>query len=604
MSTNTSPQIRELPPETVRKIAAGEVVERPASVVKELVENSLDAAASAVTIAVEAGGIDRIRVTDDGVGIPPEQLVTAVQAHTTSKLDTSDDLSQAIDSFGFRGEALHTIGAVARMTVTSRPAGADHAMRLTVDAGAVEGPTRVGAPVGTTVEVVGLFDPTPARRKFLKRPSTEFDHINRIVSRYALTNPSVAVRLVHDDRELFATEGRGALEQSILAVYGSTVADGMIPIDVTADAASLHIGGRISDPEVTRANRSYMAIFVNGRSIDDAALRSAVLDGYGRRLASDRYPFTVLELTIDPALVDVNVHPRKMEVRFDDETGVQQAVTAAVEATLRDAGGPRAGAPRGVSAPTPVEPTPERVRPQRPRRQRRRGTTTGHDTTRAQQDLAGAPATIASAYSTLPDLEVLGQLDDTYIVCAAPDGLVLIDQHAADERVHYERLQRSFDGAITTQRLAVPLDIPVTPREGALFEGFVDALGALGFEAETVETETVRVTAVPSIVDTSAGIDALRAVLLAFVEEGVDGGARVLEELTDELLADMACYPAITGNRSLTEGSIGRLLSQLDACADPTACPHGRPTMIAVELAEIDDRFERDYPGHGPRRRE
>ena len=603
MSTNTPPPIRELPPETVRKIAAGEVVERPASVVKELVENSLDAAASAVTVAVEAGGIDRIRVTDDGVGIPADQLVTAVQAHTTSKLDTSDELSRAIDSFGFRGEALHTIGAVARMTVTSRPADAEHAMQLTVEAGAVEGPTRVGAPVGTTGEVVGLFDPTPARRKFLKRPSTEFDHINRIVSRYALTNPSVSVRLVHDDRELFATEGRGSLEQSILAVYGSTVAEGMLPIDETAEAASLHIGGCISDPEVTRANRSYMAIFVNGRSIDDAALRSAVLDGYGRRLASDRYPFTVLELTLDPALIDVNVHPRKMEVRFDEEARVQQAVTAAVEATLRDAGGPRAGAPRGVSAPTPVDPTPERVRPERPRRQRRTPTG-GRDDARAQQDLAGAPATVASAYSTLPELEVLGQLDDTYIVCSAPEGLVLIDQHAADERVHYERLQRSFDGAITTQRLAVPLDIPVTPREGALFEGFVEALGTLGFEAETVETETVRVTAVPSIVDTSTGIDALRAVLLAFVEEGVDGGARVLEGLTDELLADMACYPAITGNRSLTEGSIGRLLSQLDACADPTACPHGRPTMIAVELAEIDDRFERDYPGHGPRRRE
>jgi DNA mismatch repair protein MutL len=603
VSTNTPPPIRELPPETVRKIAAGEVVERPASVVKELVENSLDAAASAVTVAVEAGGIDRIRVTDDGVGIPADQLVTAVQAHTTSKLDTSDELSRAIDSFGFRGEALHTIGAVARMTVTSRPADAEHAMQLTVEAGAVEGPTRVGAPVGTTVEVVGLFDPTPARRKFLKRPSTEFDHINRIVSRYALTNPSVSVRLVHDDRELFATEGRGSLEQSILAVYGSTVAEGMLPIDETAEAASLHIGGCISDPEVTRANRSYMAIFVNGRSIDDAALRSAVLDGYGRRLASDRYPFTVLELTLDPALIDVNVHPRKMEVRFDEEARVQQAVTAAVEATLRDAGGPRAGAPRGVSAPTPVDPTPERVRPERPRRQRRTPTG-GRDDARAQQDLAGAPATVASAYSTLPELEVLGQLDDTYIVCSAPEGLVLIDQHAADERVHYERLQRSFDGAITTQRLAVPLDIPVTPREGALFEGFVDALGALGFEAETVEAETVRVTAVPSIVDTSTGVDALRTVLLAFVEEGVDGGRRVLEELTDELLADMACYPAITGNRSLTEGSIGRLLGQLDACEDPTACPHGRPTMIAFELGEIDDRFERDYPGHGPRRRE
>ena len=604
MSSNTPTQIRQLPPETVRKIAAGEVVERPASVVKELVENSLDAAASTITVAVEAGGIDRIRVTDDGVGIPADQLVTAVQAHTTSKLTESEELSRAIDSFGFRGEALHTIGAVAQMTVTARPADADHAMQITVDADAVEGPTRVGAPVGTTVEVVGLFDATPARRKFLKQPSTEFDHINRIVSRYALTNPSVAVRLVHDDRELFATEGRGSLDQSILAVYGSTVAQGMLPVDEAAEAASLHIGGRISDPEVTRANRSYMAIFVNGRSIDDAGLRSAVLDGYGRRLASDRYPFTVLELTIDPTLVDVNVHPRKMEVRFDDETAVQQAVTAAVEATLRDAGGPRSGAPRGVSAPTPVEPRPDRVRPQREQRTHRQASRTTSSGPRAQQDLAGAPATVASSYTTLPELEVLGQLDDTYIVCAAPDGLVLIDQHAADERVHYERLQRSFSGSVTTQELAVPIDIAVTPREGALFEGFVDALGTLGFRAEAVDPETIRVTAVPSIVDTSTGMDALRTVLLAFVEEGVDGGMRVLEELTDELLADMACYPAITGNRSLTEGSIGRLLGQLDACEDPTACPHGRPTMIAFELGEIDDRFERDYPGHGPRRRE
>jgi len=350
-------RIERLDDESVRRIAAGEVVERPASAVKELVENSLDAGAARVAVQVDGDGTDLLRVRDDGAGMTADELRVAVEEHTTSKIGSADDLD-GLATLGFRGEALYTVGAVSRLELRSRPPGADQGHRIVVDNGVVGEVEPAACPPGTVVDVRDLFGETPARRKFLGKPSTEFDHVNRVVSQYALANPDVAVSLSHDERETFATDGRGEIRAAVLAVYGREVAASMVDVDADpAEAAVDRVRGLVSHPETTRASRDYLATFVNGRYVP--ALRKAVVEGYGGQLAADRYPFAVLFVEVSPSAVDANVHPRKTEVRFDDPSVVQSTVTRAVEEALVDHGLIRSGAPRGRSQPSETEIAPE-----------------------------------------------------------------------------------------------------------------------------------------------------------------------------------------------------------------------------------------------------
>jgi DNA mismatch repair protein MutL len=670
--------ITRLDDDTVRKIAAGEVVERPASAVKELIENSLDADATRIDVGVEAGGTDRIRVADDGEGMTAEEVERAVEEHTTSKIDDVDDLEAGVATLGFRGEALHAISAVSKTTITTRSRGGDRGTELTVDHGEVTSIDPAGRPEGTTVDVTDLFRETPARRKFLKTESTEFDHINRIVSRYALANPKVAVSLVHDGRETFATTGQGDLESAILSVYGREVAESMIPVDHEPpdDAPVDRIRGFVSHPETTRSTRAYVSTFVNDRYVSASLLRRAIVDAYGGQLAADRYPFGVVFVDLPADAVDVNVHPRKTEVRWIESDAVERQVRTAVEAALREEGILRSSAPRGRSAPDQAtiepsstsadtdesttgsaadtaEPTtgtaadapdpatgtsrsstdghPDRSTPSSspssssspsppmdsssedttPRpgsssisestpsstphsRPLRSPVTTEPDT---QTTLSGDDAHTSTEFDNFPDLRVLGQLHDTYIVAEAADGLILIDQHAADERINYERLTKRFEGETTTQALAEPVKLELTAGEAALFDGYEDALARLGFHASRVDDRTVNVTTVPALVAESAGPSVIRDVLADLVT-GEEAAERTVEAVADDLLSDMACYPSITGNTSLTDGSVVDLLSTLDDCENPWACPHGRPVVTQVDSDEIGDRFERDYPGH------
>ncbi|MEA1931448.1 MAG: DNA mismatch repair endonuclease MutL [Euryarchaeota archaeon] len=727
-------EIRPLDESTVQRIAAGEVVERPASVVKELIENSLDAGASRIDVAVDRGGKNGIRVSDDGRGIPESELPRAVAEHATSKISGIDDLETGVGSLGFRGEALSTIGAVSRLTIRSRPQGGTAGAELTVDGGTVGDPQPAGCPEGTTVEVQDLFFNTPARKKFLKRDSTEFDHINTVVSQYALANPEVAVSLTHNERELFATEGSGSLRSAVLAVYGREVAESMLEIEYSTeeDAPVDSISGLVSHPETTRSTRAYLATFVNSRYVTAASLRGAVVDGYGGQLAPDRYPFAVLFVDVPPESVDVNVHPRKTEVRFDDEGGVTDLISEAVERTLVDGGLIRSGAPRGRSAPAETEIAPEgsdgadsetpsdeigepadslpsrsasaAEEPPRetvdaeepapepnsatesseesvtaepvdpsdedswtvdglggdsPKDTRQQTTSTAQaetnggpkvsaqtagetnsesasetsqpspatndpkpeyteSTTAAdqstdrqysfgepttQQTLTGGETTDGRQYDHLPDLRLLGQLYDTYLLAETDDGLILIDQHAADERVNYERLQETVADSPSTQALAEPVSLELTAREAALFDDHSESLAEVGFRAERRGTREIEVHAVPAAFSTTLDPELLRDALLEFVD-AADGGEATVEAAVDELLADLACYPSITGNTSLTDGSAVDLLSALDDCENPYACPHGRPVIIEISREEIDDRFERDYPGHSGRREE
>jgi DNA mismatch repair protein MutL len=563
----------------------------------------------------------------------------------------------------------------------------------------------VGCPEGTTVEVDDLFYNVPARRKYLKQDATEFTHVNRVATGYALSNPDLSLALSHDGREVFSTTGQGSLEATILSVYGRDVAEAMLPVGVRADSGDGadegpiegdgpldELSGVISHPETTRASPEYCTVFVNGRYVSATAVRDAIVAAYGDQLTPDRYPFAVLFLSLPANQIDVNVHPRKREVRFADEAGVRDQVRTAVESALMREGVVRSGAPRGRSAPDQTEVEPEHMGTEgadeeasasgarsadadesrsqptdsadatetsrsdstadEPRADERssdgganaaddratetvdpgtatadqaakpatdeespeeRSTAESDDRRRApagterkftdageQTTLAGDRVADEGAFDRLPRLRVLGQLHDTYIACESPDGLVLIDQHAADERVNYERLRERTAGETTVQELADPVEIELTAAEAELFGTFADALAELGFEASRAGDRAVEVRAVPAVLDGAADPDRLRDALSGFVGEGEPRES--IERDADALLADLACYPSITGNTSLAEGSVIELLRALDDCENPYACPHGRPVVIEVGKGELDDRFERDYPGHAGRR--
>ncbi|WP_254525049.1 DNA mismatch repair endonuclease MutL [Natrinema caseinilyticum] len=736
--------IHQLDDETVARIAAGEVVERPASAVKELVENSLDADASSVDVTVDAGGTERIRVADDGRGMFAADVRAAVREHTTSKIDGLEDLESGVATLGFRGEALHTIGSVSRMTVRSRPRGAAGAgTELVYEGGDVVSVEPTGCPDGTIVELEDLFYNTPARRKFLKTTATEFAHVNRVVTRYALANPEVAVSLTHDGREVFATTGQGDLQAAVLAVYGREVASAMIPLEADGDALPPGpldtVSGLVSHPETNRSSREYLATYVNGRAVTADAVREGIMGAYGTQLGGDRYPFVTLFLEVPGDAVDVNVHPRKREVRFDDDDAVRRQVDAAVESALLEHGLLRSRAPRGRSAPgeTRIEPGGERRaasgtehdgesgtassgggstleggpdtdaaagestasesasaaestsrrRPQTSNSSApseagpsgssapseagpsgsstpseadpsnaasasgRRGetatdpaesggepadvaenlagtsgrkresrtdrdssdrTASGGDRTSSldsdrkfeaaveQRTLTGEAATgDETDFDSLPPLRVLGQLHETYLVCESSDGLVLIDQHAADERVNYERLRDAFATDPSAQALASPVELELTAAEAEAFDHYREALSRLGFYADRIDDRTVAVTTVPAVFAETLEPSRLRDVLASFIAGDRETGAETVDALADEFLGDLACYPSITGNTSLTEGSVVDLLAALDDCENPYSCPHGRPVIVQFDEAEIEDRFERDYPGHG-----
>ena len=681
----TPGDIRQLDERTVERIAAGEVVERPASVVKELVENAIDADASRVTVSVEDGGREGIRVTDDGVGMDRESVRRAVQQHTTSKIRDIDDLEGGVGTLGFRGEALHAIGAVSRLTITTRPRGGGTGTELVVEGGEVTSVEPAGCPEGTSIEIGDLFYNVPARRKYLKQAATEFAHVNTIVTSYALANPDVAVTLEHDGRETFATTGQGDLRETVMSVYGREVAESMIDVADTdlPDGPLSGVTGLVSHPETTRAGREYLSTYVNGRYVRAKTAHDAVVDAYGTQIAPDRYPFAVLFLDVPAGDVDVNVHPRKMEVRFVDDEGVHEQVRTAVEDALLEEGLLRSTAPRGRSQPEQTEITPERsadgsedasTATQSPDAESAGGgagpagepgsgeRTTTPDTTASERTTESSsgesansdtttppsdrgseplpsdeavdgrsPATDEQATSgptssadperkfagghdqthlgdapetthdTLPSMRILGQLHDTYVVAETDDGLVLVDQHAADERVNYERLKRDFSGETTTQALAEPVELELTAREAAVFDERSDALASLGFHTARTGERSVEVRTLPGVIADAAGPDIVRDVLSGFVG-GENEAAATVEAAADELLGDLACYPSVTGNTSLTEGSVRELLGALDDCENPYACPHGRPTVIEVDFDELEDRFERDYPGHAGRR--
>ena len=583
--------IRQLPPELSAQIAAGEVVERPASVVKELVENSIDAGASRITIETRGGGIEEIRVTDDGAGIPADEVLLAFQRHATSKLD-SPEILDAIPTLGFRGEALPSIAAAARVAVTTRPPENVVGACVEFSWGSLAKESPQGCPSGTTVQVSDLFGNLPARRRFLRSPAAESGRIHDLVSRYALAYPHISFQLKVGDRMALSTPGDGRLSNTVLAVYGTDVAGNLQEIHEEDPETGYVVGGMIGNPSIHRANRTYMTFFVNRRWIQSRMLTFALEEAYQGLLPEKRYPIAALNLSMPYEDVDVNSHPAKREVRFRQDGKAYSALQRAVRSALvayspvrvfqaGSIGGQRIDhapgffrSPFDMRAPAPVPAG--------------SGGQEGGGPAHRPVEGAGPPGAALTPQQTLPALRVVGQVKLTYIVAESPDGMYLVDQHAAHERVLFDRIvhQANLRGP-QSQPLLAPAQVELSPSQVATLAEQSSYLTEYGFEIEDFGGNSCLVRAVPSILATQ---DPARSLIDILDQAGVDS---LLKDQENVLAASLACHSAIRAGQSMTEPEMRALLEQLEETDNPHTCPHGRPTLIHFSSYHMEREFGR-----------
>ncbi|MBU9608691.1 DNA mismatch repair endonuclease MutL [Burkholderia multivorans] len=642
--------IQPLPDQLISQIAAGEVVERPASVVKELLENAMDAGATTLRIVLEEGGVKRISITDDGCGIPPSELPLALMRHATSKIRSLEEL-EAVATLGFRGEALASIASVAEMFITSRTADAAHATRIDAQTGVLS--PAAGA-VGTTIEVRELYFNTPARRKFLKSEQTEFGHCVEMIRRAALARPDVAISVLHNGK---AVEHWNATEpaQRVAKILGDGFATAHLPLDERAGPLAVY--GCAGLPTASRGRADQQYFFVNGRFVRDKLLTHAVRAAYEDVLHGDRYPSYVLFLDLPPEAVDVNVHPSKIEVRFRDSRSIHQFVFHAVQRALaRHAGASPETTAGGHAAhlePAPRSPasflsTPLGQSPNQPAstggsgfsspsssapgstwlRQGRmtQGTlpvaqplalydalfgrkdtsaatpdATPDATTATARDAADDSAAPLAGFAAMPSAApmhdeqplgfALGQIHGIYVLAQNAHGLVIVDMHAAHERILYEQFKNALaDRTVAVQSLLLPVSMTATPVEIGTVEEERDTLEALGFDLAVLSPTSLAIRAVPALLK-DADLQALARAVLADLH--AFGGSRVLTERQHELLGTLACHHAVRANRRLTLDEMNALLRQMEATERADQCNHGRPTWYQLTLSDLDRLFMR-----------
>ncbi|HEX5639170.1 MAG TPA: DNA mismatch repair endonuclease MutL [Burkholderiaceae bacterium] len=586
MTTATRRTIRPLPDILVSQIAAGEVIERPASVVKELVENSLDAGASDIEVRLDGGGIRRIAVADNGGGIPRDELALALTRHATSKIASLEDL-EAVESLGFRGEALASIAAVAEVTVTSRVAGADTAFSVRGDSPDI---SPAAGLVGTRIEVIDLFHKTPARRKFLKAEATEFGHCVAQVMRLAAAHPAVAFTVTHNGKTVLSLPSESP-RQRACRLLPEEFAQAQREVD--ASAAGLRISGWVGLPTASRARADAQYFYVNGRYVRDKVLTHAVRAAYADVLHGASQPMYCLSLEIDPRRVDVNVHPTKIEVRFRESSSVHQLVLHAVQ---------RALAASTQVAPSPADTMVERIEeilaaPPRPHQQAGLGvaqSVSDYLAMVAQRPAPLAPAPPpgeASAPGAMPLGFALAQLAGIYILAQNAQGLVIVDMHAAHERIVYEKLKRQLDQhAIPQQRLLIPQVFSAAPADMGTAEEEAASLAELGLDLSIASPTQLALRAVPALLADADGAQLARDVLRDLREFG---GSRVLTEHRNELLATLACHGAVRANRRLTIDEMNALLREMEATERADQCNHGRPTWVQLTVNDLDRLFLR-----------
>ena len=621
-------EIRLLDDSLANRIAAGEVVERPASVVKELVENALDAGANRIHIEIHEGGIRSIRVSDNGKGMDREDVLLAFERHATSKIRRERDLF-SIRSLGFRGEALPSIASVSKLSLTTaRSEGIG--TRLVLEGGKLLSTENAARSPGTEVCVEELFFNTPARLKYLKTVNTEVSHVADHVGRQALAHPTISFALTHNGKELFRTPGDGKLLHVAHVLYGKQVARKMLPI--VAEDMDFSVEGLAAKPEVTRSNRSYISIMINGRYIRNLPLSQAVLRGYDTLLPIGRYPIVVLSLSMDPKLVDVNVHPAKLEVRLSKEKELCRLVEGGLQALFREhvlipqAASPRkeyqrgshpvqqqlqwsdevshrgkkeetwqvrekeatlGSEPRWLSSPAPLSPlAPSTSEPV---------DSSGEGASAEKVEEKTSPVQETEVEKStpggeLPDLTPLTQIHGTYIIAQAEDGFFLMDQHAAHERIYYERFYRRMqEGDGRLQSLLMPLTVECTPAETQIIRQWIPHLMELGIEMEPFGNTSFLVRSHPVWFPKGSEEELLWEVL-----DWVKRGERVdLARLQDDGAKLMACKAAIKANRHLRREEMESLIQQLRACMTPYTCPHGRPILVHFSTYEIEKMFKR-----------
>ncbi len=581
--------IHPLPELLVNQIAAGEVVERPAAALKELLENSLDAGAHAVAVELQGGGAKLVKVSDDGAGIAREELALALARHATSKIATLEDLER-VGSFGFRGEALASIAAVSHLALTSRTPEARHAWRIECDGGALSAVEPAAGPAGTVVELRDLYFNTPARRKFLRSEATELAHCDEALRRIALARADAAFTLHHNGRALLRLTPQPPA-QRVRALLGDEASGALLELDETAGAARLH--GFVAAPAFSHGTRDYQYLFVNGRFVRDRLLGHAIRQAYRDVLHHERHPAFVLFLDIDPARVDVNVHPTKIEVRFRDPQAVHQMAFHALSRRLAQT---RAGAalrePAMATTGAPSAPGASSAASWAPPQQQAFGMP-------AQAPMAfydvlfGARAQQRAAFPAGPPPLgfALAQLAGVYVLAQNEHGLIIVDMHAAHERIMYEKLKAALDARdMAAQQLLVPATLTVTQLEAAAVEDSGQALDALGFDMAALSPTAVAVRAIPAALSDADPGALARDVLREIAEFGA---TRVLTERRDEMLSTMACHAAVRANRALSLPEMDALLREMEATERSGQCNHGRPTWTQISLKELDALFLR-----------
>ena len=582
--------IRVLPDVLISQIAAGEVVERPAAALKEILENSLDAGATDIRIELEQGGVRRIRVSDNGVGISRDELALALTRHATSKIATLADLEQ-VASLGFRGEALASIAAIARVQLTSRSAnadhtGAEHAWTVQAEGGHLSAPAPAARSSGTTIDIQDLFFNTPARRKFLKTEATEYAHCAETVRRLALANPQVAFTLTHNGRVQLRLNAEQP-DARVRQVLGEAFEHNTIEVDAAAGA--LRVSGWVIRPSAATGARDNQHVFVNGRYVRDKLIAHALKEAYRDVLHHQLNPAYCLFISLPPDLVDVNVHPAKTEIRFRDSRGVHQFLFHAVERMLSaPVAADAMRDPSGASAAPAFRPAWEAPR-QAPMPLQVNEAMAFYAPLAAAAEPPVTPA--AAAHDAPPLGYALAQLHGVYVLAQNAQGLVLVDMHAAHERVVYEKLKTALDArAVPAQTLLIPVALTVDARDVAEISPHLEALAEIGFELSLTSPTSVAVRSVPWLLKDADPVELTRAVLAEVIEFGV---ARLLAERRNELLATLACHGAVRANRRLTLPEMNALLREMEATERAGQCNHGRPTWFQVSLGELDAMFMR-----------
>jgi DNA mismatch repair protein MutL len=598
-------RIRVLPDIVANQIAAGEVIERPASVLKELVENALDAGARRLRVDLRGGGKSLVRVSDDGHGMGRDDALLCLERHATSKIHDSADIG-AIRTLGFRGEALPSIAAVSRFRLLTREADAAAGTEVDVHGGKIVAVREAGCAAGTMVEVRNLFYNLPARRRFLRSDATELGHLHHVFLLHAIARPALGWSLTQDERVVhdLPPAGEGARDDPALllarvkALYGGQLASQLVPVEMDRDV--VRIRGLTGKPGLSRSNRSELHCFVNRRPVDSRALYYGLVEGYHNALMRGRYPVCFLFLEIDPELVDVNIHPAKREVRFREDARIQGLV---IEAVRRALGHPTGSAPQPLAmglGPTPPSASPSPppfLQPSLPSApQASAPSASAHPPTPSPPQVPSSPLPHVfppSSPSSSPshDVSILGVVANLYVVAVDAEGLLLVDQHAAHERVLYEQMMGRLDrDAAPSQRLLLPQTVELPPRDAAELRGQIPLLERMGFGIAEFGDRSFIVDALPPFL----GVEAVPQLLRSLVDDLGGAGAAVNRaRFAEETVAKTVCHHAVKANDALRAEELARLIRDLRACENPLTCPHGRPTMLRLSLGELERRFGR-----------